>query len=77
MRLAPVPIRYCGLFPHDLAQLSRLAGESSLTTHASPDCVAACRYMTVVMCGLLHGLERAEVLSADWEPLGRLARWHL
>jgi ADP-ribosyl-[dinitrogen reductase] hydrolase len=69
MRLAPVPIRYADLFPGALEQLSTLAAESSLTTHASAQCLSACRYLTVVLCGLIHGIDRDQLLAADWEPL--------
>ena len=72
MRLAPVPIRYLGYFPRRIEELGVLAEESSLTTHASPQCLSACRYMTLVLCGLMHGLDRDEVLSPDWEPLSTL-----
>lgn len=72
MRLAPVPIRYTGLFPDEIEELASLAAESSLTTHASPQCQSACRYMALVLAGLIHGLDRDEVLAADWEPLEQL-----
>jgi len=72
MRLAPVPIRFMDHFPGDIKQLAQYATESSLPTHASPQCVSACRYMAVVLAGLMHGLDRDEVLAADWEPLTQL-----
>jgi ADP-ribosylglycohydrolase len=72
MRLAPVPIHFADSFPERLDELSRLAAESSLPTHASPQCLSACRYMTVVLCGLIHGSDRGEILSADWEPVQKL-----
>jgi ADP-ribosyl-[dinitrogen reductase] hydrolase len=72
MRLAPVPIRYHRLFPSDIESLARFAEESSLTTHASEQCLSACRYMALVLTGLIHGKDRAEVLSPTWEPLARL-----
>lgn len=72
MRLAPVPIRYAGLFPSSLEELARLATESSLTTHASEQCLSACRYLTLVLVGLQHGRDRDEVLAPDWKPLLRL-----
>lgn len=72
MRLAPAPIRYARLFPHDVAELARLAGESSVTTHGSSMCVSACRYFALLLAGLMHGESRDEVLSPDWEPLARL-----
>jgi ADP-ribosyl-[dinitrogen reductase] hydrolase len=69
MRLAPVPIRYLDLFPGEFGRLSTLAAESSLPTHASPQCLSACRYLTVVLCGLMHGIDRDQVLAPAWEPL--------
>jgi ADP-ribosylglycohydrolase/protein-tyrosine phosphatase len=72
MRLAPVPIRFVSHFPEQLEQLSTLAAESSLPTHASPQCLSACRYMALVLAGLMHGVDRNEVLSPNWEPLQRL-----
>jgi ADP-ribosyl-[dinitrogen reductase] hydrolase len=72
MRLAPVPICYCHLFPNDIKGLSQLAEESSLTTHASEQCSSACRYMALALGALIHGEEREKVLSPAWEPLARL-----
>ena len=69
MRLAPVPIRFAGLFPDEIEKLARLAAESSLPTHASPQCLSACRYFAVVLAGLMDGLDREEVLAPDWEPV--------
>jgi ADP-ribosyl-[dinitrogen reductase] hydrolase len=72
MRLAPVPIRHADLFPEQVERLAELAAESSRTTHASPQCVSACRYLAVVLAGLMSGARREDVLSADWPPLARL-----
>ena len=72
MRLAPVPIRYAHLYPANVDELSRLAEESSLPTHASDQCVSACRYLATVLAALIHGEDRDEVLSPDWKPLKRL-----
>jgi len=74
MRLAPVPINYAGLLETDLELLSRYAAESSVTTHASPQCVSACRYFTCVLAGLINGLSRDEVLAPDWPLLRELRR---
>jgi len=49
-----------------------MAEESSLTTHASEQCLSACRYMALVLAGLIHGENRDAVLSPTWEPLTRL-----
>lgn len=72
MRLAPVPIAYHRCFPDQLELLIKRAVESSLPTHASPQCLSSCRYFALVLSGLIHGLEREEVLSAAWEPLRRM-----
>ncbi len=71
MRLAPVPIRYCYMFPNGIEDLVEKAVESSLPTHASPQCLSACVYMTIVLCGLIEGRPREEVLDPEWEPLRR------
>jgi ADP-ribosylglycohydrolase len=47
--------------------------ESSLPTHASPQCLSACVYLAVVICGLIDGRSRKDVLDPAWEPM-RLAR---
>lgn len=72
MRLAPVPIRYGDLLASDIEQLSTLAEDSSLPTHASEQCLSACRYLAAVLAALIQGQDRAEVLSPDWKPLRHL-----
>jgi ADP-ribosyl-[dinitrogen reductase] hydrolase len=72
MRLAPVPIRYGELYVHQLDELSRLAEESNLPTHASEQCLSACRYLATVLAALIHGEDRDEVLSPDWKNLKQL-----
>ena len=72
MRLAPVPIAFVELFPDRLDLLVQRLVESSRTTHASPQCLSACAYLGVVLCGLMHGLAREEVLDTAWEPARRL-----
>ena len=72
MRLAPVPIRYAQLYPTKTDELSRLAEESSLPTHASEQCLSACRYLALVLTALIQGEDRGEVLSPDWKPLQQL-----
>jgi ADP-ribosyl-[dinitrogen reductase] hydrolase len=66
MRLSPVPIAYMGLFPDRTDDLVRRLVESSLPTHASPQCVSACAYMGLVLSGLLHGHARKEVLAPEF-----------
>jgi ADP-ribosylglycohydrolase len=71
MRLAPVPIRFVD-DPLDVALIAQRAAESSLPTHASSQCLSACRYMAVVLAGLIGGLDREEVLAPDWSALQAL-----
>ena len=68
MRLPPVPIRYSYMFPDEIGDLVERAIESSVPTHASPQCLSACVYLTVVLCGLIDGRPREEVLYHEWEP---------
>ena len=72
MRLAPVPMRFGHLYSSQLDELSRLAEESSIPTHASEQCVSACRYLATVLAALIHGEDRDAVLSPDWKPLQQL-----
>jgi ADP-ribosyl-[dinitrogen reductase] hydrolase len=72
MRLAPIPIRFGHLYADQLDELSRLAEESSLPTHASDQCLSACRYLATVLAALIHGGDRDEVLSPEWKPLQQL-----
>lgn len=72
MRLAPVPIRFAHLYPTKGDELSRLAEESSLPTHASDQCISACRYLATVLAALIQGEDRDEVLSPAWQPLKQL-----
>jgi ADP-ribosylglycohydrolase len=72
MRLAPVPIRYAGLYPKRVNELSRLAEESSVPTHASEQCRSACRYLGMILAALVQGDDCEAVLSPDWKPLQSL-----
>lgn len=72
MRLAPVSIRYAHLYPNKVDELSRLAEESSLPTHASDHCISACRYLATLLAALIYGEDRDKVLSPDWKPLTQL-----
>jgi ADP-ribosyl-[dinitrogen reductase] hydrolase len=74
MRLAPVPIRYNAMLSDALPDLVRRASESSLPTHASPPCLSACVYMTLMLSGLIQGLDRDTVLNPEWEPMLRARR---
>jgi ADP-ribosylglycohydrolase len=72
MRLAPVPIRFGDLYPDKVDELSRLAEESSLPTHASEQCKSACRYLAMLLAALIHGEAREVVLSPEWKALRQL-----
>ena len=69
MRLAPVPVGHADLYPDHIGELSRLADESSLPTHASEQCRSACRYLATVLAALVRGEDRDSVLSPDWKAL--------
>jgi ADP-ribosyl-[dinitrogen reductase] hydrolase len=71
MRLAPVPIALLHMFPARVEALAERLADSSRPTHASPQCLSACVHLGVLLCGLMHGLPREEVLAPDWEPLQR------
>jgi ADP-ribosyl-[dinitrogen reductase] hydrolase len=77
MRLAPVPIRYADLFPDRLDELVRLLVESSLPTHASPQCLSACAYLGLVLAALIQGVDREQVLAANWKGLRQLREVHV
>ncbi|MBL8819502.1 MAG: ADP-ribosylglycohydrolase family protein [Planctomyces sp.] len=76
MRLAPIPIRYGHLYPAKLNELAGFAEGSSLPTHASEQCVSACRYLATVLAALIQGEDREAVLSPDWKPLRQLNAVH-
>ncbi len=72
MRLAPVPIKYHQSFDDDLDLLCDLAEQSSLVTHASSQCLSACRYFAAVLAALIRGHDRRAVLAADWPLLEQM-----
>jgi ADP-ribosyl-[dinitrogen reductase] hydrolase len=76
MRLAPVPIRYAGLFPDRLLELVQLLTASSLPTHASPQCLSACAYLGLVLAALIQGIDREVVLDANWKALREVHAFH-
>ncbi len=76
MRLAPVPMYYFS----DIALAERYAVESSRTTHATPECVDACRLLARMIVRALRGDSRPGVVQGDAdtfegsEAIVRLAR---
>jgi len=69
MHIAPVPMRYGHLYASDLSKFSSIAEESSIPTHASEQCLSACRYLASIIAALIHGKDRNEVLSPTWKTL--------
>jgi ADP-ribosyl-[dinitrogen reductase] hydrolase len=59
MRLAPIPIVYY----NDVKQLNFNSALSSKTTHASPQCIDACVYMSNIIAAFIQGKSKDEVLS--------------
>lgn len=57
MRLAPVP-----LFYRDPKEAIEMAGESSRTTHQVAAAMDACRYLSGILHGLVHGADKEELL---------------
>ncbi len=76
MRLAPVPIRYAHLFPSQVDELVTCCIDSSRPTHGSEQCLSACAYFGLVLVALINGVDRDEVLDADWEHLRQLKQLH-
>lgn len=68
MRLAPVPVA----FATDAATAIRLAGESSRVTHGAAECIAACRYLSALIVGALHGVDKSELLAPRFSPVREL-----
>jgi ADP-ribosyl-[dinitrogen reductase] hydrolase len=65
MRLAPVPL----YFHPDRERAIQFAGESSRTTHGTPECIDACRLMASVLCNALDGKSKAAVLQTGMTGL--------
>ena len=65
MRLAPVPLYYCG----SPAEAIHFSGESSRTTHGLPVCIDACRYLSALILGALKGDSKDRILSDHYAPI--------
>lgn len=76
MRLAPVPIYYRQFYPTYLDRICSKAEESSMVTHASPQCKSACRYLAAVLAALIRGDPREEVLDKRWKYLDLVRPLH-
>lgn len=70
MRLAPVAIHTARLLAEGhVSPLDEMADNMSRVTHASDQCRSACRYMNLVLAGLINGESRETVLDPNWEPV--------
>lgn len=65
MRLAPVPM----FFADQPVQAIEKSAQSSLTTHAAPAAVDACRYMGALIYGALAGEAKEALLSRRYAPV--------
>jgi len=61
MRLAPVPLYYAS----DLREAIRWSGISSRTTHASRECVDACRLLGAMIASAAMGMDKSTLLAPD------------
>jgi ADP-ribosylglycohydrolase len=59
MRLAPVPLFYAR-HPVDAVHFS---GQSSITTHAAPNAIDACRYYASLIVAAIDGQDKADLLA--------------
>ncbi len=64
MRLSPAPL----LFAANLAEAIQKSGESSLTTHGSPEAVDGCRYFGALIATAANGVDKDDLLAEDLAP---------
>lgn len=67
MRLAPAPLAFAG--QPDVA--ITVAGQSSRTTHAAPECIDACRYFAGLLVAAINGLPKDAILNNEYEPVAK------
>ena len=65
MRLAPVPLAYARR-PREAIEN---AADSSRTTHATRECLDACRYFAGLIVGAVQGVSKDELLSDHYTPV--------
>ena len=64
MRLAPAPLA----FACDPVKAIRVAADSSRTTHATAECVDACRYFAGLLLAAVNGLSKEQMLNNEYDP---------
>lgn len=62
MRLAPIPIVY----HNDFEDAIKMASASSLTTHGAPQCLDACKYMSILITAAIRGFDKETLLSKEF-----------
>lgn len=65
MRLSPVPMYYY----NEPEKMMHYAMLSSKTTHAAPQCISACEYMSGLIAGAILGVDKETLLSASYTPI--------
>jgi len=65
MRLTPVVLFYS----YNAIEAMEMAGESSKSTHATLECVDACRFMAGIIFGALHGVGKQELTEELYAPI--------
>jgi ADP-ribosyl-[dinitrogen reductase] hydrolase len=63
MRLAPVPLFYAS----NPREAIERAADSSRTTHAAPEAVDACRYLSALIVGAIQGASKEDILSDHFD----------
>ncbi len=64
MRLAPVPMFYA----KNLMRAAAMSHASSITTHGHAVPADACRYLGLIIAGILQGMDKTAVLHDTFEP---------
>ena len=59
MRLAPVPLFYS----RNISNAIHFSGQSSITTHAAPNAIDACRYYASLIVGAIEGQDKDNLLA--------------
>jgi ADP-ribosylglycohydrolase len=75
MRLAAVPLFYARapVYPFDEekpVEAIERSGDSSRTTHGARVTVDACRYMGALIAGAVNGVDKEDLLSERYSPVG-------
>ena len=65
MRLAPVPLFYASQLDEALEK----SAESSRTTHGAQAAIDACRYLSALLVGAVHGASKEDVLAPFYSPV--------